>query len=148
MHRRQGLIALFAAGLAACSGSVPVPTAARSTDPACASALVAVRGASTVNGLHRRSTSTQATAAWGRDGQLQLVCGVPALGPSTDRCQSVGGVDWVVTQARGQTFFTAFGRSPTVRVSLPGSNPTGVDVVLTSLAPAAAALPATGHRCL
>lgn len=165
MHRRQGLThrdltrrqslngkglagTLAALTLTGCAGAVAVPAAERSTDPACSRALVAIRGAEDLAGHPRRETTSQATAVWGDSGEITLRCGLPPLGPSTDPCQTVGGVDWVIRQADGRTTFTAYGRSPTLQVGVDGLTPTGTDLILTTMGPAAQALPATGRRCL
>lgn len=149
MHRRTSLtIAASTALLSSCAASVAVPAATHSTDPVCAQALVAIRGADDIDGHPRREVDSQATAAWGDDGEIQLRCGLDVLAPSTNPCQTVGDVDWVVTQADGRTIFTAYGRAPTLSVSVAGNSPTGTDVILDTLAPAAAALPKNGRACL
>lgn len=147
MYRRPALICATAL-LAGCTGAAAVPAAQQSTDPACSQALVAVRGLTTLDGRPRREVTSQATAAWGDDASIQFRCGVPALGPSTDRCQNISQVDWVISQRAGRTIFTAYGHSPTVAVSVAGLNPAGTDVILDSLAPAARAMPANGRKCL
>lgn len=43
-----------------------------------------------------RTTTSQATAAWGDPSAVILRCGVPTPGPTTDRCVTVNGVDWVI----------------------------------------------------
>ena len=149
MHRRTSLTLVGSAVLlASCAASVAVPAAPNSTDPACAQALVSIRGADDLDGHARREVGSQATAAWGDDGAIELRCGLDSLAPSTDPCQSLGGVDWVVTQVDGRTIFTAYGRTPTLSVSVAGNSPTGTDVILDTLAPAAAALPKNGRECL
>ncbi len=80
-----------------------------------------------LSGAERRSTNSQATAAWG-DPAIALRCGVSPPGPTTDRCISVTGadgtqVDWVMTplgEAAEDTWqFTTYGQVPAIEVTVP-----------------------------
>jgi hypothetical protein len=91
--------------------------AKNSDDPLCADVIV--RLPDTVAGLQRRWTDAQATGAWGNPAAVLLSCGVPPPGPSTLRCQSVGGVDWIIDESRAPEYlFTTYGRTPAVQVYL------------------------------
>ena len=86
-------------------------------DPLCAD--VSVRLPDTVAGLQRRWTDAQATGAWGDPAAVLLTCGVTPPGPTTLRCQSVGGVDWIIDETRAPKYlFTTYGRTPAVEVYL------------------------------
>ncbi len=48
---------------------------------------------------------------------MLLRCGVEPLGPTTDRCVSVDGVDWVIDESDAPNYlFTTYGRTPAVEV--------------------------------
>lgn len=74
----------------------------------------------------RRTTSSQATVAWGEENPVVLRCGVPPPPPSTDPCVAVTSpdgtsVDWLSVQDEesGTWKFTTYGRDPAVEVLLP-----------------------------
>lgn len=103
--------------------------AANSNDPACAQ--VTVRLPQTVAGLDRRFTNAQATGAWGKDAEVQLVCGIEAGGPTTDQCVTVNDVDWVIDESQAPIYrFEAYGREPGLVVFVDGEKISGTDVVL------------------
>ena len=82
---------------------------------------VAERWPDTVGRLGARVTAVQSpgVAAWG-DPPIVARCGKAPLGPTTDQCIDVDGVDWVATTLDdGGTMFTTFGRSPAVEVLVP-----------------------------
>ncbi|AMM33087.1 hypothetical protein SA2016_2418 [Sinomonas atrocyanea] len=89
------LVGLVAA-LAGCSAPVSVQPAADAANPACAPLMLALPD--TIGDAQLRTTTSQATAAWGDPAAVVLRCGVPSPGPTTDRCVSVNGVDWVIRQ--------------------------------------------------
>lgn len=141
------MLGLATPGLTGCSGAVLTEPAQLATDPACAQVLVDLRGAERIDGWERRDVSAQSTAAWG-DGDVILRCGVAPLGPSTDPCQTIGGVDWVIRQSEDRTMFLSYGRAPAVEVSLRGDRPTNAAEVLDAVSPAVATLPSTGRSCI
>lgn len=138
-------VALF--GVAGCSRAVLTEPAQLATDPACAQVLVELRGADEINGWDRREVSAQSTAAWG-DGDVILRCGLHPLEPTTDPCQTMGGVDWVIRQSEDRTMFLSYGRAPAVEVSVRGQRPTNAADVLNTVSPAVATLPSTGRSCI
>ena len=85
---------VLGASLSACSAAVSVDPAPDATDPACAPEMIAMPD--TLGDAALRTTTSQATAAWGDPSAVILRCGVPAPGPTTDRCVTVNGVDWVI----------------------------------------------------
>lgn len=63
-----------------------------------------------------RKTNSQATAAWGDPSQVILRCGVNVPGPTTDRCVTVNGVDWVIKEGDPVWTLTTFGREPATEI--------------------------------
>ncbi|MEA5456581.1 DUF3515 family protein [Sinomonas sp. JGH33] len=92
-----GSAAALAASLAACSAPVAVDPAPDAANPACAPEMIALPDSLGTAAL--RKTTSQATAAWGDPAAVVLRCGVPTPGPTTDRCVTVNGVDWVIRDA-------------------------------------------------
>ncbi|MDQ0258176.1 DUF3515 family protein [Sinomonas atrocyanea] len=156
------LLGLVAA-LAGCSAPVSVQPAADAADPACAPLMLALPD--TIGDAKLRTTTSQATAAWGDPAAVVLRCGVPSPGPTTDRCVSVNGVDWVIRQdsaasagapsptasgsapgpGDGGTYtLTTFGRQPATELLLDTGRASSA-TVLASLSPAVAKVPATRH---
>jgi hypothetical protein len=160
-----GLVAV----LAGCSAPVSVQPAADAANPACAPLMLALPD--TIGDARLRTTTSQATAAWGDPAAVVLRCGVPSPGPTTDRCVSVNGVDWVIRQdspatpgaaaggsssssaaaggaagaGDGGTYtLTTFGREPATELLLDASRASSA-TVLASLSPAVAKIPATRH---
>ncbi len=101
--------------LAGCTAVVPMRPADDATNPVCAD--VSVNLPDTIDEAELRQTDAQATAAWGTPAAVLLRCGVTVPGPSTDRCITIGEIDWLVDDrdpARG--VFTTYGRDPAVEV--------------------------------
>ena len=73
-------------------------------------------------------------------------CGWPELGPTTDPCIQVDGVDWVAHQLDDGVQFRTFGRSPVIEVLLPKAYAPET-LLLPAFGAAARALPATGRHC-
>ncbi|WP_068484311.1 DUF3515 domain-containing protein [Pseudoclavibacter helvolus] len=129
--------------LTACnSASVPMEPAPDAAAPECAE--VSVRLPSTVDGLELRLTNAQATGAWGTPAGVLLRCGVPTPGPTTDYCQNLNGIDWVLDDSQAPTYrFTSYGRTPAVEVIVDSDVVSGT-AVLIDLENAVAKLPKTG----
>lgn len=152
----------LAALLAGCSAPVTVQPAADAANPACAPLMIALPD--TLGDAQLRKTTSQATAAWGDPSAVVLRCGVASPGPTTDRCVSVNGVDWVIkedgpssgaaaatatAQPSGQpesgTYtLTTFGREPATELLLDTSRISSA-TVLASLSSAVSKVPATRH---
>ncbi|WP_147916717.1 DUF3515 family protein [Ruania zhangjianzhongii] len=127
--RRRSLSSLAAAGvvltLTGCGSTAGVEPGPTASAPLCAEVLRVLP--EELSGAERRSTNSQATAAWG-DPAIALRCGVSPPGPTTDRCISVTGadgtqVDWVMTplgEAAEDTWqFTTYGQVPAIEVTVP-----------------------------
>ena len=78
---------------------------------------VVVRLPDEVAGLAERETNAQGTGAWGAPASVLLRCGVEPPGPTTERCVSVDGVDWIIDETDAPRYlFTTYGRTPAVEV--------------------------------
>jgi hypothetical protein len=142
-HRPTGflrplrLIAIGAgAGLAlsACSPAVDVAPAKDAANAACAPMMVALPDS--IGEAKLRKTNSQATAAWGDPSLVVLRCGVNVPGPTTDRCVSVNGVDWVIKEGDPVWTLTTYGREPATEI-LMDPNKISSATVLAELANAA-----------
>jgi hypothetical protein len=89
-----------------------------------------------------RKTNSQATAAWGDPSRVILRCGVNPPGPTTDRCVSVNGVDWVIKEGDPVYTLTTFGREPATEILMDPEKISSA-TVLADLASAAGKIPAS-----
>lgn len=135
-------LSLAAAGtlLAACSPAVDVAPAQDSANPRCAPMMVALPDS--IAGAGLRKTNSQGTAAWGDPSLVVLRCGVNVPGPTTDRCVSVNGVDWVIKEGDPAWTLTTFGREPATEILL-DPDKISAATVLAELGTAAAKVPAS-----
>lgn len=144
VFKKRGIAALCAAialagGLAGCASAVPMEPAEGANDPACADVIV--RLPDTVSDLKRRTTNAQATGAWGDPVGVELRCGVPTSGPTTDMCVTVKGVDWIIDESEAPLYrFETYGRSPGLEVFVNNEIASGT-LVATELANVAKMLP-------
>lgn len=137
---RMALIgALAALPLAACAPALDVPAAGDAANPACAPMMVALPDA--IGDSSLRKTNSQATAAWGDPSLVILRCGVNAPGPTTDRCVSVNGIDWVIKEGDPVWTLTTFGREPATEILMDPDKISSA-TVLADLATAAGKVPA------
>jgi Protein of unknown function (DUF3515) len=137
-------VVLLASGLSGCSSlDVAVPVDAGSTP--CRSA--AAHWPKTVGGQARVPTSSSSAAvrAWG-DPAIIARCGLPAIGPTTDTCLDVSGVDWVAHQLTDGVRFTTYGRSPAIEVLVPSAYKPE-PLLLPAFGPAASAIPQGERHC-
>ena len=132
-RQAAGLAALvgLATVLAGCAPGVSVAEAPHGDDPTCAGLVLALPRA--LGDLERRTTTSQASAAWGSaTAPVVLRCGVDVPGPTTTRCvtmQTASGpsIDWLAVagtpDAQGATdwTFTTYGRDPAVEVHVPAA---------------------------
>jgi hypothetical protein len=100
--------------LSACAPPVDVAPAKDAASAACAPMMVALPDA--IGDAKLRKTNAQATAAWGDPSLVILRCGVNVPGPTTDRCVSVNGVDWVIKEGDPVWTLTTFGREPATEI--------------------------------
>lgn len=132
--------------LAGCSRTVPLDVAPDASDRACAD--VVVRLPDTVADLAERETDAQGTGAWGDPASVLLRCGVTPPGPTTDRCVTVDGIDWVIDETRAPHYrFTTFGRTPAVEVIVDGDAVSGTTAI-TDLSSAVSAIPQGDDACV
>ena len=107
--------------LTGCASAVTLPPAEEAPDPGCASVIVSLGDVigeqSLPEPLERRDTTGQGTAAFGNPSAVTLRCGMPEPAPSTDRCITVGEVDWLEVAAEDDVWtFVSYGRSPATEV--------------------------------
>src|SRR6478736_8427633 len=132
--------AIAALSLASCSAAVDVTAAKDAANPACAPMMVALPDA--IGDSKLRKTNSQATAAWGDPSLVVLRCGVNVPGPTTYRCVSVNGVDWVIKEGNPVWTLTTFGREPATEILMDPDKISSA-TVLAELANAAAKVKAT-----
>ena len=149
MRRRPsaGLVAIQVVGLlAACSSSIEVVTPVGSGSSACRSA--AAHWPKTVGGQPVRltSSSSDAVRAWG-DPPIIARCGLAAIGPTTDQCVSVSGIDWVAHPLTDGVRFTTYGRSPAIEILVPSAYQPE-PLLLPAFGAAASAIPQGDRHCL
>lgn len=112
--RLPATVAAVVLALSACAPAVDVSPAKDAANPACAPMMVALPDTMGDAGL--RKTNSQATAAWGDPSKVILRCGVNVPGPTTDRCVSVNGIDWVIKEGDPVWTLTTFGREPATEI--------------------------------
>ncbi|MFF2245786.1 DUF3515 family protein [Arthrobacter sp. NPDC058130] len=145
-RRISARIALVAATAAtgltmtSCSPVVDVTPAKDAANAACAPMMLALPDA--IGDAKLRKTNAQATAAWGDPSAVILRCGVNVPGPTTDRCVSVNGVDWVIKEGNPVWTLTTFGREPATEILMDPDKISSA-TVLADLANAAQKIPAT-----
>ncbi|WP_426996129.1 DUF3515 family protein [Pseudarthrobacter sp. N5] len=139
-----GAFAALAVTVASCSPAVDVTAAQDAANPACAPMMVALPDAIGDAGL--RKTNSQATAAWGDPSQVILRCGVNVPGPTTDRCVSVNGIDWVIKEGSPVWTLTTFGREPATEILMDPDKISSA-TVLADLSAAAAKIKAS-RKCV
>jgi hypothetical protein len=136
------LALLSITALTGCTRAVTFDPAEFASDPACAE--VVVRLPDTVADEPRRQTDAQGTGAWGDPASVLLRCGVPVPGPTTERCVSVNGIDWIIDETGAPTYrFTTYGRIPAVEVVLDHDVVSG-ETALNDLSAAVSAIPSEG----
>ena len=137
--------ALLLGTLSACS-SLDVADPVEAESAGCLS--VAAHWPKTVGGRSLRPTSSSSAAvrAWG-DPAIIARCGVPLIGPTTDQCLDVSGIDWVAHQLTDGVRFTTYGRTPAIEILVPGAY-APEPLLLPAFGKAAAAIPQGGRRCL
>ena len=115
--------------------------ASDATNPLCAEISVRLPDAIDDNAL--RQTDAQATAAWGTPAVILLTCGVAVPAPTTERCITIDGIDWIVDDSDPDVgTFTTFGRDPAVQVVV--DHVTSDSNALNALANAVGSNPASG----
>lgn len=137
-------IVLLAVGtlvLSGCAGTVNIDPAPDANNPTCAEVIV--RLPNTVEGLGKRVTGSQATAAWGEPTRVLLRCGLEPVFSSRLACVTHAGVDWLVDDTEAPSFrFITYGRTPAAEVIMDSKVLSGASV-LDALAPSLKYLPST-----
>ncbi|MCC2279767.1 DUF3515 domain-containing protein [Streptomyces sp. ET3-23] len=155
MKSRRKWIVLAAAAVAAASvaavlfwpgaGDGEIEAAPYSGNPACEK--VVAKLPADLLGKSRHDTGVRGTAAWGGEAVV-LRCGVTPPLPTTMRCVSVNGVDWVIDEARaerdGVRSVTTYGRRPAVEVTFFGASESAGDG-LVDLTDSVKGIPQTAH---
>ena len=136
--------AALALSLTACAAPVAVEPAPDAANPACAPLMLALPDL--LGDAALRKTTSQATAAWGDPSAVVLRCGVPSPGPTTDRCVTVNGVDWVIREDEDHYTLTTYGREPATEVLLNEGRVSSA-TVLASLSGAVGKVPAA-RKCV
>lgn len=114
--------------LAGCAPTVHLSPAEGANSVACAELMV--RLSDEVDGLTRRSTDAQSTAAWGEPAAVIFRCGLPEVTVSELKCISEEGVDWLVDDSKAPSYrFITFGRNPASEVIVDSKNAVGVNVL-------------------
>ncbi|WP_411373563.1 DUF3515 domain-containing protein [Arthrobacter sp. MPF02] len=131
---------LAAVALTGCSPAVDVPAAGDAANPACAPMMVSLPDA--IGDAKLRKTNSQATAAWGDPSLVILRCGVNVPGPTTDRCVTVNGIDWVIREGDPVWTLTTYGREPATEILMDPDKISSA-TVLADLAAPAGEVPAT-----
>lgn len=127
--------------LSGCAAAVSVEPAADAHNPECAAVML--RMPDEIDGHASRTTTSQGTDAWGDPSVAVLRCGVEPPGPSTDRCVSVNGVDWISTEETGTSWrFVSYGREPAVEVLVASDRIAGA-TVLSEISPSVSTIEQT-----
>jgi hypothetical protein len=135
---------IAALSLTACSPAVDVTPARDAANPLCAPMMVALPDA--IGDSKLRKTNSQATAAWGDPSLVILRCGVNVPGPTTDRCVTVNGVDWVIKEGDPVWTLTTYGREPATEILMDPDKISSA-TVLADLAAAAEKVP-SARNCV
>ena len=127
------------------TGPVDVALPPMADDPACQA--VGRLWPTEIAGRDTRDTDPASTAAsaWG-DPPVIARCGLPALGPTTDQCISIDGIDWVAQDLSDGTRLTTFGRDPAIEVLVPKESKADAST-LAAFAPAAKKIAQGERRC-
>ena len=141
------MLAVLGFALTGCSTTISLEPAPQANDPACAAIMVRLPG--DLANQQRVWTDAQSTAAWGSPTRIIMACGVTPPGPSTLKCVSLGGVDWLVDESDDPNFrITTYGRSPAVQLYLKGHDKdVDPNAVLTQLGRLVAAQTTQSAQC-
>lgn len=138
------LVVVAAVGWWSAHRGPDVAPAPQAVTAACAKAAAAYPAS--LGRLARGDLDVTAAATYG-DPAVVVRCGMPPLGPTSDECVDISGIDWVVHPLSDGTRLTTYGRSPAIEVLVPSAH-SPAPMLVPALHDAAAALPATGHRCI
>ncbi|MBA2695523.1 MAG: DUF3515 family protein [Ornithinimicrobium sp.] len=147
MHGRPLLGLTLGAALlsAGCTSAVKVTPFEGADTGVCRE--VAAAWPATVAGEQSREVAVESetVAAWG-DPAIIARCGAPLLGPTTDQCLDIDGVDWVAEPLDDGVRFTTYGRHPAIQVLVPDAY-APEPLLMPAFAPTAQVVDQTGGRC-
>jgi outer membrane murein-binding lipoprotein Lpp len=139
--KKIALLAVAALMLSGCSSTVTVEPAADANNPKCAEVIV--RLPSDVEGMPKRVTGAQSTAAWGEPTHVLLRCGLDPVYSSKLQCVTQAGIDWLIDDSKAPSYrFITFGRKPAAEVIMDSRVISGA-AVLDAMAPSVQYLPST-----
>jgi hypothetical protein len=95
--------------------------------------------------LQPTSSSSDAVRAWG-DPAIIARCGLAPIGPTTDQCLNVSGIDWVAHQLTDGVRFTTYGRTPAIEILVPSAY-RPEPLLLPAFGAAASAIPQGEWHC-
>jgi hypothetical protein len=114
--------------LTGCAPTVHLSPAEGANSVSCAELMV--RLSDKVDGLMRRSTDAQSTAAWGEPAAVIFRCGLPAVTVSKLKCVTEQDIDWLVDDSAAPSYrFITFGRNPASEVIVDSRTAVGVNVL-------------------
>ena len=114
--------------LSGCAATVHLSPAERANSVTCAN--LQVRLPDEVDGLTKRATDAQSTAAWGEPAAVLYRCGLPEVTVSELKCVSSEGVDWLIDDSAAPSYrFITFGRNPASEVIIDSNKAVGVNVL-------------------
>ena len=146
--RLLALAALSVLGVLVCTGcshAVKAKVPVGGDSPVCAQVAAQLPGRLLKQKHRDTDPNSPSLAAWG-DPAIILRCGVATPGPSTDHCETVNGVDWVVQPLSDGASFTTYGRTPAIQVLVP-KHYAPEEFALTGLSTAVDVVPQGEHRC-
>jgi hypothetical protein len=142
---RSVILLLCIPALSSCSATVVLSPADDANNPSCAKVIV--RLPQETDGLSKRSTNSQSTAAFGTPVAVTLRCGLKPVLVSALPCITAGGVDWIVDESNKPKYtFISFGRTPATEITVDSRKASGA-TVLEDLGQAVQFTPST-KKCL
>jgi len=125
---RSAILLLCLQPLMGCAATVVLSPADDANNPACAKVIV--RLPQDTDGLAKRSTNSQSTAAFGTPVAVTLRCGLKPVMVSALPCLSAGGVDWLVDESNKPKYtFISFGRTPATEITVDSTRASGATVL-------------------
>lgn len=123
--KKIALLAISAFLTTGCSATVNLDPAPDANNPSCAE--VTVRLPSDIEGLQKRVTGAQSTAAWGEPTAVIMRCGLPPVTASKLPCITHNNVDWLVDDSKAPSYrFISFGRTPAMEIIVDSTKVAGV----------------------
>ena len=143
-------VASVALAATACAAPLVVDPAPYAGDAGCAAIMLGIPDE--VGGLTLRATSSQATAAYGKDSPIIVRCGVDVPGPSSERCVAIdtpaASADWLVLENSDTWQAISFGVNPATEVLIPKIRvDKAVSEILADFSPATSLAAPTGLEC-